>query len=104
MPYRPARPCAHPRCPKLVTVGNRCPAHQLPPSPRPNRHERGYGNDWARLSRLVLERDSYTCQYCGAPATTADHVIPKVKGGRDELGNLVAACVSCNSRKGARLG
>lgn len=38
-----------------------------------------------------------------APATTVDHVQPVSKGG--ELynpSNLVAACVSCNSRKQAK--
>jgi len=65
--------------------------------------ERGYGATWAALSAAVLERDGHTCRYCGRPATTADHVIPKAKGGTDEMSNLVAACRSCNSGKGARI-
>jgi hypothetical protein len=32
-------------------------------------------------------------------ATTADHVVPKAKGGTDAMTNLVAACVQCNSGK-----
>lgn len=56
------------------------------------------------LSRKnVLRRDRNTCQYCGAGSNlTIDHVRPKSRGGRDTWTNLVAACVSCNNRKGDR--
>ena len=40
-----------------------------------------------------------TCGYCGQPATTVDHVTPKARGGADDEGNLMAACLSCNSGK-----
>jgi len=39
------------------------------------------------------------CAYCGAPATTWDHIIPVAGGGRTEPNNIVPACMSCNSRK-----
>ena len=40
------------------------------------------------------------CCYCGATvALTIDHLIPKIKGGRDYADNLVWACKSCNSSK-----
>ena len=55
------------------------------------------------LRDAVLRRDNYTCVYDGAPATAADHVIPRKLGGPDELWNLVATCKKCNSQKGARL-
>ena len=56
------------------------------------------------LSRKnILKRDRNTCQYCGARDNlTIDHVLPKSRGGRDSWENLVAACVSCNNRKGDR--
>lgn len=56
------------------------------------------------LSRKnILKRDHNTCQYCGIRADlTVDHVLPKSRGGRDTWENLVAACVSCNNRKGDR--
>jgi HNH endonuclease len=60
---------------------------------------RGYGGAWKRLSAAVLNRDNYVCRYCGGRATTADHVVPKSKGGSDVMSNLVAACRSCNSGK-----
>lgn len=56
------------------------------------------------LSRKnILRRDRFECQYCGARRRlTVDHVLPKSRGGRDRWDNLVAACVSCNNRKGNR--
>lgn len=51
----------------------------------------------------VLRRDGHTCQYCMAPATTLDHVVPRSKGGESLWTNLVAACQACNSKKGAKL-
>ena len=51
----------------------------------------------------VLNRDAHTCYYCGIDnATHVDHVVPKAMGGGDELDNLVAACASCNQRKGSK--
>ena len=103
MPSRSARPCRQPGCPALVRGKPRCPEHtRQHERARPSRHERGYGNAWDRISAQVLERDGYACFYCGGPATTADHVISKARGGTDDMDNLVAACVPCNSRKGAR--
>ena len=40
------------------------------------------------------------CCYCGHTGTLSiDHLIPKVKGGKDHSDNLVWACKSCNSSK-----
>lgn len=51
----------------------------------------------------VLERDGFTCQYCGArpPAVVieVDHVHPVSKGGTDDQDNLVTACYECNHGK-----
>ena len=56
-----------------------------------------------RLRYEILRRDNYSCRYCGASAPdvrlTVDHVTPVSLGGRDEAGNLVAACVDCNAGK-----
>jgi 5-methylcytosine-specific restriction endonuclease McrA len=54
--------------------------------------------------REVLRRDEYTCQYCGQHPSylTIDHVIPRRLGGKHTWDNLVAACPSCNHRKGGR--
>ena len=55
--------------------------------------------------RAVLARDSWTCQYCGTKKSglTVDHVIPRSRGGKSVWENIVAACASCNRRKGNRL-
>jgi 5-methylcytosine-specific restriction endonuclease McrA len=50
----------------------------------------------------VLERDRYTCAYCGKHATTVDHVHPRALGGKWTFENCVAACAKCNHRKGSR--
>lgn len=59
----------------------------------------------------VLLRDGHRCQYCGSrgekggrrgSALTWDHVVPQSRGGKNTWENLVAACVSCNARKGSR--
>ena len=54
--------------------------------------------------REILRRDNYTCQYCGkqTPYLTIDHIIPRRLGGRHTWENLVAACPTCNHRKGGR--
>ena len=56
--------------------------------------------------RTVLARDHYTCQYCGErlpkAILTMDHVQPRSKGGETCWENVVAACASCNRRKGGR--
>jgi 5-methylcytosine-specific restriction endonuclease McrA len=54
--------------------------------------------------REVFRRDNYTCQYCGRRDTqlTVDHILPKHLGGEHTWTNVVAACPSCNHRKGGR--
>ena len=56
------------------------------------------------LSRKnILRRDRFRCQYCGSrQKLTVDHVLPRSRGGRDAWHNLVAACTSCNNKKGSR--
>lgn len=58
-----------------------------------------------RLSkREIFRRDNFTCQYCGARASrlTIDHLVPRHRGGEHRWDNLVAACPTCNLRKGGR--
>ena len=56
---------------------------------------------------IVFARDAFTCQYCGCRVTmrtgTRDHVIPRSRGGRDILANVVTACSPCNLRKDDRM-
>ena len=55
---------------------------------------------WQELRREILRRDRGKCQYCGDPAVTADHVIPRKVGGPDATVNLVAVCGRCNKLAG----
>ena len=58
-----------------------------------------------RLRFHVLQRDGFTCRYCGRHAPDVqlhvDHVVPRSQGGRDDPTNLVAACKDCNLGKAA---
>lgn len=50
----------------------------------------------------AMEMPADRCVYCGTeppPKLTADHLIPKHRGGLDSADNLVWACRSCNSSK-----
>ena len=55
---------------------------------------------WSR--RGVFVRDRHRCGYCGARATTIDHLLPRSRGGGWTWLNTVAACASCNHRKADR--
>jgi 5-methylcytosine-specific restriction endonuclease McrA len=52
----------------------------------------------------VYLRDHFRCQYCGEKKEvknlTFDHVIPRSRGGQTNWENIVAACHSCNQKKG----
>jgi 5-methylcytosine-specific restriction endonuclease McrA len=49
----------------------------------------------------LFEQFNGLCAYCPEPATTWDHIVPVSAGGTTAPGNIVPACLSCNSRKGA---
>lgn len=60
-----------------------------------------------RLRFLVLQRDNFTCRFCGrSPALHpglvlhVDHIVPWEKGGETILENLQALCEPCNLGKG----
>lgn len=62
-----------------------------------------------RLRFEALKKCKFRCFYCGRSPRNhnitleVDHIIPRSKGGSDELTNLVAACYECNMGKSDRL-
>jgi phage terminase large subunit-like protein len=59
-----------------------------------------YNTNTYKANRKQLLTGNPTCHWCGATATTADHLIEVDRGGTNELDNLVPACNPCNSRRG----
>lgn len=71
------------------------------------------GATWSKKG--IMERDDYTCIYCGIRAGeyrherplartdfTLDHITPRSRGGANSWGNTACACATCNHRKGNR--
>jgi 5-methylcytosine-specific restriction endonuclease McrA len=60
---------------------------------------------WA-LRKAIHEREGGACFYClrRTPANVQclDHVVPRVRFGRNSYRNLVSSCMECNTRKGDR--
>jgi 5-methylcytosine-specific restriction endonuclease McrA len=52
--------------------------------------------------RRLFERDGHSCGYCGKPATTVDHILPRSRGGLTEWTNTVSSCLKCNGKKANR--
>jgi hypothetical protein len=63
-----------------------------------------------KMRAVILERNGFTCQMCGAGAgdpdpynplrkvrLVIDHRIPISQGGTDDLDNLQAVCTNCNA-------
>jgi 5-methylcytosine-specific restriction endonuclease McrA len=53
--------------------------------------------------RELVAASGGRCHYCHQPAKlTPDHKVALVRGGAHTAENIVAACMSCNRRKGAK--
>jgi 5-methylcytosine-specific restriction endonuclease McrA len=55
------------------------------------------------LRASVWAKSQGRCHYCGFKLDnnlfTCDHIYPRSKGGKTEIGNLVASCPRCNRKK-----
>lgn len=69
---------------------------------------------WTRIG--VMQRDKWTCIYCGVQAGktingryyskdnfSLEHIRPRSRGGKDTWANTACACNDCNHRKGDKL-
>jgi hypothetical protein len=98
----PRRVVRHPYGYLLVT---RAELARPDPAWRPRRPPRPELPPSARAR--VWARSGGRCWYCGAACAPhggfcVDHLVPRAKGGGDDLANLVAACPACNAAKGGR--
>lgn len=58
-------------------------------------------SQWWPLIGVVLHRDGRRCTYCeSTEQLTADHIVPLTRGGTNDLSNLTACCIPCNTQKG----
>ena len=53
---------------------------------------------------MVLTRDYHLCQACLSrdrvtPANQVDHIVPRAKGGSDDMDNLQSLCKPCHDAK-----
>ena len=85
------RTLSHGRCPQCAA----------------DRHERRRVHVSAKGKKFraaILERDGFVCHWCGGEATSVDYLRALVDGGEalDEA-NAVAACLTCNFRRGAAI-
>ena len=91
--------CNKPGCPRL-TNGPYCAEHARTSTRNHRgvpRQARGYDAGYERRRRELI---GLPCHWCGAAATTADHLVPLSRGGSTEL---VPSCGHCNYGRGARL-
>src|SRR5437764_806690 len=62
----------------------------------------------ARARRGLAERADFRCEYCRTPAGispspySAEHILPRSKGGRTALENLALSCQGCNGHKASK--
>ncbi|GGJ64415.1 HNH endonuclease [Virgibacillus salexigens] len=55
--------------------------------------------DKQTFRKRILQRDKYTCCYCGRYGDTVDHIKPKSNGGISSFNNCICACKRCNKNK-----
>lgn len=91
--------------------GSRCEQHRrlhtgaFGDKARGSRHERGYGTEWDKTRRRILERDAGICQQCLRDhglvhaGSEVDHIVPKAEGGTDDDDNLQTICRDAHRMK-----
>lgn len=71
------------------------------------RRERAKARELRQSQWWKRKRAKGVCHYCGKAfppsELTMDHLVPLVRGGRSNKGNLVPACKDCNSAKKHKL-
>jgi 5-methylcytosine-specific restriction protein A len=89
-------------------------SHPVVPLARRHPRPRWKYPKWQRIAAIVRARCDYTCQVCGwrnpFPYPHAanrqmdiDHIIPRARGGTNDVDNLQLLCSTCNGKKGSRV-
>ena len=102
MPTSAKMPCRQSGCSSLVDRSGYCEQHKKKAWARKEgtTTQRGYGAKWRKLRQTIIRRDIGICQVCKRKAFDAvDHIIPKAKGGTDDLINLQCICNDCHKQK-----
>ncbi|MCL1819585.1 MAG: RNA-guided endonuclease IscB [Oscillospiraceae bacterium] len=65
-------------------------------------YQKGINYGFANTKAFVLDRDSYTCQYCGGKTKDSrlhiHHITFRMNGGSDEADNLITLCKTCHDK------
>jgi 5-methylcytosine-specific restriction protein A len=113
MPGRRPRPCLD--CGTLTRNPSRCDEHQAAwerrrEAARGSSTQRGYTTQWRRTAEAAVAQHRAThgdwCPGFRVPPhqasdLTADHIVPKARGGTDDPSNVQVLCRGCNARKHA---
>ncbi|NLA76050.1 MAG: HNH endonuclease [Deltaproteobacteria bacterium] len=67
------------------------------------KREKQKARELRRTSWWLNRVNEGRCYYCGlkvgAEGLTMDHVVPLIRGGKSNKGNIVPACKGCNNKK-----
>jgi len=97
---------------KLTTLKSRIPSLHKPSGGwadqrRGSSNQRGYGAQWQKQRRQVLQQQGGICQPClrrghvTPGCNEVDHIINKAQGGDDSPENLQTICTTCHKAKTA---
>lgn len=79
------------------------PDDDLRPEPKPKKtpkKKNQFKYEYVQIRPLVLERDNHTCQKCGSKGyLEVNHIIPKSKGGTNDMSNLITLCDLCHAEE-----
>lgn len=90
------------QCRQLATHHGRCDDHQVKPWERSSANTRALtGRQRAHFRAKTLEAAAGICEWCGKPATEADHILAIALGGdpHDHENNGQALCATCHELK-----
>ena len=81
--------------------------HQYIVQPFKGRLQRTWKQSYVWTAIHLIIKQSHRCYWCCALLTNKpyhiDHLIPRAKGGSNDISNLRLSCVSCNLSKSATL-